>query len=217
MAEAESIGRWYWIASVAIATVAVLLHFRDWQRRAVVMGLAVALHPGWWLSARIGDCGELLRAAAPIGTGAVLVLAVVPLRLPNWLRAVHASPAERLFDDRSLRTHRGCMLVAVSSIVVLLASWLVTAFWSPHEPLVEPEAIKRVQMGMTKQEVEQAVGRLPDRAFFWDGGKRLAWEWDEGRSNFGVSFDEQGLVEMKHYGTRQDDGFLRMVGEGVRK
>jgi hypothetical protein len=212
MAEAEAIGYWNWVVSAAIAAAGVGLQFRDWRRRAIILGVGMVLHPGWWFSARMGDCGEMLRVAACIGTGAILLLAILPLRLANWTRPVPTLLAEP-FGAIPTQTHRGRLLAALGFVSGLLALCLLMALWSPRQQLIEPAAIKRVQMGMTKQEVQQAVGRDPDQEFAFGG--RIGWEWREGRSNFGVTFDEQGFVYMKHHGVERPSGFGQRIGEWI--
>ena len=50
LADAEAIGYWNWAVSAAIAAAGVGLHFRDWRRRAMILGVAIFLHtqnPAW--------------------------------------------------------------------------------------------------------------------------------------------------------------------------
>ena len=65
IARSELIGT-LMLAGGLVACLAVIALARGRGRFASV--LMVMLHPGWWLSARSGDCGYLLRYVAPAAT-----------------------------------------------------------------------------------------------------------------------------------------------------
>ncbi len=52
---------------LALVCVGAVL-FLTRARRRWFATLAMLVHPGWWMSARSGDCGYLLRYAAPLAT-----------------------------------------------------------------------------------------------------------------------------------------------------
>lgn len=73
----ERVGWALWFASATIAAgVAVRLRSRGW-RKQWPLAVLVAVHPGWWLSARSGDCGVTLRDASIVMTIVTLVVACV--------------------------------------------------------------------------------------------------------------------------------------------
>lgn len=74
---AERIGWLLLFLTGALALWAALM-FRRWQvpwRRTLLVALPALVHPGWWLSARGGDCGAM-RLLGSIGVTAMTVVAL---------------------------------------------------------------------------------------------------------------------------------------------
>jgi hypothetical protein len=73
-------------ATFAIAGVfALFLRSRGW-RKLWPLAVVVVVHPGWWLSARGGDCGGTLVQ------GSIVMTIVAPIvGFVMWWRARHAA------------------------------------------------------------------------------------------------------------------------------
>ena len=72
---AERVGWILWVVTLLVAGGAAFaprLRSAGWRTQGPLF-LVVALHPGWWMSARSGDCGRTLMA------GSILVAALAPL------------------------------------------------------------------------------------------------------------------------------------------
>jgi hypothetical protein len=72
---AELLG-WVLLAATAVLLIVAGALARRWRRRwrrLWPVPLLIGLHPGWWLSARHGDCGAMLA----LGSLAVTMIAVV--------------------------------------------------------------------------------------------------------------------------------------------
>lgn len=75
IARAELLG---WVltgTSLALVVPALAFNGHDSHRRRWWLLIAVAAHPGWWMSGRGGDCGRVLTASAIAAT--VLTAALV--------------------------------------------------------------------------------------------------------------------------------------------
>jgi hypothetical protein len=84
----ERVGWTLFFVSAAIAAVAaVLLRSRGW-RKLWPLAAVVFVHPGWWLSARSGDCGGTLHMASIAITIVTLLVAGVV-----WWRGRHGFTA----------------------------------------------------------------------------------------------------------------------------
>jgi hypothetical protein len=84
--------RWNTLAALALflAAVAATVFTVFRQRRlgrprrsAVWLFAPVLLHPGWWMSSMMGDCGITRFHGSVLMTGAVLVLCFFKLRPPR--------------------------------------------------------------------------------------------------------------------------------------
>ncbi|MBS2031869.1 MAG: hypothetical protein JST54_28490 [Deltaproteobacteria bacterium] len=76
----EHLGWATWFASCAAVVgfaVERILRLRTWHGIGVP-ALLVGVHPGWWMSARSGDCGYLVRHASE-ATSAVIVVVLAVL------------------------------------------------------------------------------------------------------------------------------------------
>jgi len=97
---AERLGWMLWGATLLVAGGSAFIprfRARGWRRQWPLM-LLVALHPGWWMSARSGDCGCALIE------GSVLVTALTPLAVGFlfWrLRVPTASTSKAAPDKKS--------------------------------------------------------------------------------------------------------------------
>lgn len=82
--QAERVGWWLFAATV-VAVLCATVVFRRWEvawRRLWWIATPVVVHPGWWLSARGGDCGSMRL----LGSIAVSAIAAVVLALALvWL------------------------------------------------------------------------------------------------------------------------------------
>jgi hypothetical protein len=77
MARNEALGLGLWLASlVLVGGVAALPRTRacGWLR-LWPLPLLAAIHPGWWMSARSGDCGLTLIVSCLVMTALTLVAA----------------------------------------------------------------------------------------------------------------------------------------------
>jgi hypothetical protein len=84
IAMSETIGLSLWGLTVLIAlSGSIALYFcpGKLQRAWWLAGLAAA-HPGWWMSARMGDCGGLLRFSSILATTVVVIIALLVIVLP---------------------------------------------------------------------------------------------------------------------------------------
>jgi hypothetical protein len=70
----ERLGWMLWGATLLLAVAVALVRLRaDGWRAHWPLLLLVGVHPGWWMSARSGDCGRMLVL------GSILVTALAPL------------------------------------------------------------------------------------------------------------------------------------------
>lgn len=70
----ERLGWILWLATLVIAAiVAVRLRSRGW-RKQWPLAAVVVVHPGWWMSARSGDCGYTLRDGSMVMTAVTLIV-----------------------------------------------------------------------------------------------------------------------------------------------
>jgi hypothetical protein len=72
----ERIGWILWLVTLAIAAVVALRLRRGWRKQWPLAALVV-IHPGWWLSARSGDCGITLFEGSIAMTIVTLVVGCV--------------------------------------------------------------------------------------------------------------------------------------------
>ena len=68
--DAEMVGLILWGLSLFIAAINL---FSRWARvlllrQKVLVALLAIFHPGWWVSARKGDCGEMLFVTSVLAT-----------------------------------------------------------------------------------------------------------------------------------------------------
>lgn len=88
---AERVGWALWGASVVLVGGSLLLPWTRLRGRSRPWALLalVAVHPGWWMSARGGDCGRLLETAALAATALTVLLG-----LALWFRPRRGEAAE---------------------------------------------------------------------------------------------------------------------------
>lgn len=75
----EGLGWALWAATLLIAGAFVAtprLRARGW-RSSWPLVLLVLLHPGWWMSARSGDCGQTLREGSLLVTAVTLLAGAI--------------------------------------------------------------------------------------------------------------------------------------------
>lgn len=91
---AERMGWMLWGATLLLAGAVVFFRLRaDGWRAQWPLLLLVGLHPGWWMSARSGDCGRLLV----LGSIGVTALAPLVLGLLLW-RSLRAARRKKAAD-----------------------------------------------------------------------------------------------------------------------
>ncbi|MFZ6182136.1 hypothetical protein [Nannocystis pusilla] len=74
---AEQLGLVSWLTTAVLAGGSALIprmRARGWRTQWPLLLLAV-LHPGWWMSARSGDCGQTLILGSAIVTALTLLVA----------------------------------------------------------------------------------------------------------------------------------------------
>ncbi|HEY4057377.1 MAG TPA: hypothetical protein VGM39_12255 [Kofleriaceae bacterium] len=75
IARNEHLGWQLWLIAAAIAAVAaalIALRTRRWTK-AWPMLVLIALHPGWYYSARMGDCGQGLVSGSSVMTCVIAI------------------------------------------------------------------------------------------------------------------------------------------------
>lgn len=76
---AEQLGWISWVATLVIAGGSAFIprmRARGWRSQWPLLVL-VALHPGWWMSARSGDCGRTLTVGSMVITALTLLVAAL--------------------------------------------------------------------------------------------------------------------------------------------
>jgi hypothetical protein len=82
--------KWGWILFVVNLAVvflgAILLKLAGWTyNRMVWLGVLILIHPGWWLSARSGDCGAS-RWIGSIAVSFLSGLSILVMLVIAWRR-----------------------------------------------------------------------------------------------------------------------------------
>jgi O-antigen ligase len=84
---AERLGWQLFALLLALSVIATVL-LRRWRvswRRLAAVALLVVIHPGWWLTARGGDCGAM-RLMGSIGVTAIGAVALLVALVVTGMR-----------------------------------------------------------------------------------------------------------------------------------
>lgn len=105
------------------------------------------------------------------------------------------------------RRRRTLLAVGLLALAVVGAAGVA---WITFQP-AEPEAMRRVEHGMPREQVIEVFGRRPDSTEDLDGEKVVAkgpriWFFKQGTAT--IYFDEHGRVEAKHFALIESESLL---------